>query len=241
MRIYSILACAVCVLFDPAWSAAQDRIRVNIDAAEQTTTTAFTVTTTFTEFVEQGQITTKHTIAQGLVYGGGLTVRTWKNLVLGAAVSYHSKPGSAQLNAELPHPFLFDRPRLVSATASGLKRSEVGTHVMLGMIFPATDHMDIVVSGGPSIFQVQQDLVTRVTYTQTYPYDQVQFTGVTTQRFKDRTIGYHAAADVTVKFSRHVGVGSMLRFARGKLKATGGNPSFDVGGLYADGGLRIIF
>lgn len=243
MRASPILAFAVCVLLDPVWSAAQDRVLVNIDAAQQSTTTTFTSAATFTEFVEQGRTTAKQTIATGPVYGGGVTVRTWRTLLLGAAVSYYSKVSSAQVDAQLPHPFLFDHPRLVSATAAGLKRTEIGTHLIIGVILPATDRLHIVISGGPSVFQVQQDLVSRVTYTHAYPYDEAQFTGVTTQRLKDQPIGYHAGADVTAKFSQHVGVGGTLRFARGKLTSTVGDEalSFDVGGLYAGGGLRFMF
>lgn len=243
MRPCSILVGTACVALLPALGVAQDRVLVSVDVAQQTTTTTFTATTTFTEFVEQGQITTKQTVAKGHVYGSGVTVRAWKSLVLGAAVSYYSKANSAQVDAQLPHPFLFDHPRLVSATASGLERSETGTHLFIGVIVPATNRMNIVISGGPSFFQVQQDLVSQVTYAQTYPYDEVQFTGVTTERIKDHTVGYHAGADITVKFSQHVGVGGTLRFSRGTLTSTfdGDSLSFDVGGLQAGGGLRLSF
>jgi hypothetical protein len=243
MRRDSILAWAACALLVPAVGAAQDRVMVNIDAAQQTTTTTFTSTSAFTEFVEEGHITAQSTVAKGPVYGGGLIVRVWKNVVLGVDVSYYSKAGSAQIDAQLPHPFLFDRPRLVSATAAGIARKETGTHLIVGVIIPATDRMDLVISGGPSFFQVQQDLVSGVTYTHTYPYDAVQFTGVTMERLTDRATGYHAGADVIVKFSQHVGVGGTLRFTRGTISSTldGDRLSFDVGGLLAGGGLRLMF
>jgi hypothetical protein len=90
---------------------------------------------------------------------------------------------------------------------------------------------------------VNQDLVSRVTYTQTYPYDVAQFTGVTIKRVKDRTIGFHAGAGATWKLARHVGVGGTLRYSRGTLDTISGSDpiSFDIGGLHAGGGLRFMF
>jgi hypothetical protein len=243
MRAYTTVACLVCALLDPTGSAAQDRVRVNLDAAEQSTATDFTATATFVEFIEQGQITTEHRVRTGPVFGGGASVRVWKQLALGAAFSYYSKATAANVEAQLPHPFLFDHPRTASGTPSGLKRRETATHLFVGWIIPATDRMELIVSGGPTIFQVNQDLVTGVTYTHAYPYDEAQFTGATSQRAKNRALGVHAGADVIWKFSQRVGVGGILRYARGTFDTAIGSDSvsFDVGGLHAGGGLRLIF
>jgi len=243
MRAYTTVACILCALLDPTGSAAQDRVRVNLDAAQQSTATEFTATTTFVEFHEQGQITTEHRVKTGPVFVGGLSVRVWKQLALGAAFSYYSKATAANVVAQLPHPFLFEHPRTASGAASGLKRTEMASHVIIGWIIPATDRMELIVSGGPTVFQVNQDLATRVSYTHIYPYDEAQFTDVTSQRAKDSTVGVHAGADVIWKFSQRVGVGGTLRYARGTLDTAIGSDSvsFDVGGLHAGGGLRLIF
>ena len=109
---------------------------------------------------------------------------------------------------------------------------------------PATDRFELTFSGGPSVFQVQQDLVQRVSYSQSYPYDAVQFTGVTRERIKDHAAGGNAGADMTWKFSRHLGVGTALRYSRATFDASigsSGPTSFEVGGLHAGAGLRLIF
>jgi hypothetical protein len=243
MRAHTAVACIACALLEPTGSAAQDRVRVNADAAQQSTATEFTATATFVEFVEQAQVTTEHRVKTGPVFGGGASVRVWKQLALGAAFSYYSKATDANVTAQLPHPFLFDQPRGASGTASGVKRTEMASHLFVGWIIPATDRMELIVSGGPTVFQVHQDLVTHVTYTHLYPFDEAQFTGVTSQPAKDSTLGVHAGADVTWKFSRRVGVGGILRYSRGTLDTAIGSDSvsFDVGGLHAGGGLRLIF
>lgn len=239
-RLSSAL-CAVCLLFNPVWTAAQDRVRVGIDGAQQTTTTNLDAATTFTEFLEQGHITTRERVATAPIYGADVSVRVWKNLAVGAALSFYSKGTAGNVEAQIPHPFLFDRARLVSG-ATALKRTETGGHILFAWIIPA-DRLELTLSGGPSIFQVNQAVVSRVTYNQTYPYDVAQFTGVITERAKDRTIGFHAGAGVTWKLARHVGVGGTLRYSRGTLDTTVGDDSlsFDVGGLHAGGGLRLIF
>ena len=242
MRLYRITVCAACLLFTPAWSVAQDRVRVGIDGAQQTTTTNFKAATTFTEFVEQGSITTREHVATAPIYGADVSVRVWKRLVVGAAVSYYSKGTAGSVEAQIPHPFLFDHARLVSGSAAGLTRTEIGSHIGIGWIIPR-DRLELAISGGPSIFRVNQDLVSRVMYTQTYPYDVAQFTGVLKQRLKERTLGFHAGAGVTWKLARHVGAGGTLRYSRGTVDTiVGTDPiSFDVGGLHAGGGIRVIF
>ena len=114
------VVCAIGVLVHAASAAAQDQVRIGIDAALQTATSDFTATAVFTEFVEEGEVTTNHTVGSGLVFGGGVTVRAWRQLAVGAAVSFFSKTGTGQLEAELPHPFLFNQHRLVSGETSWL-------------------------------------------------------------------------------------------------------------------------
>ena len=242
MRILSIVACAICVLCNPVSTAAQDRVRVGFDGAQQTTTTNFSAATTFTEFIEQGRITTRERVAKAPIFDGDVSVRVWKGLAIGVAVSYYSKNSAGNVEAQIPHPFLFDRARLVSGSAAALKRTEMGGHILFAWIIPG-DRLELAISGGPSIFQVNQDLVSRVTYLHTYPYDVAQFAGVITERLKDRAIGFHAGAGVTWRLARHVGVGGTLRYSRGTLDATAGDDSlsFDVGGLHAGGGLRLMF
>ena len=218
MRIYTIIVCAVCVLVTPVWSAAQDRVRVGVDGAQQTTSANFNAATTFTEYVEQGRVSTRERVATAPIYGADVSVRVWRGLAVGAAFSYYSK-GSA-----------------------GLKRTEAGGHILFAWIIPG-DRLELAISGGPSIFQVDQDLVSRVTYNQTYPYDVAQFTGVITEGVRDRTIGFNAGAGITWKLVPHIGVGGTLRYTRGTLDTNVGSEpiSFEVGGLHAGAGLRLIF
>ena len=111
-------------------------------------------------------------------------------------------------------------------------------------VIPATDRFEIGIAFGPSILQVKQDLVERVGYTHAYPYDEAQSAGVVTGRPTETATGFNAGADLTWKFSRHAGIGGVIRFSRARIETTGGAGdavSFDAGGLHAGGGLRLIF
>lgn len=238
----AIAMCAVVILSFSTPGAAQDQVRVGIDAGLQTATSDFTATAVFTEFVEEGQVTTNHTIGSGFVFGGGVTARVWQQLAVGAAVTFFSKTGTGQLEAELPHPFLFNRPRVVSAEASDLKRREIATHILVGWIVPANrNRMEVTLSAGPSIYHVQQDLVSGVTYTHEFPYDAAVFTGAITRRLAKVVVGFHVSGDVTWKLTRDVGLAVGGRYSRATVNDDETGASMDVGGLQIGGGVRFFF
>ena len=239
-RVLMMIVCVVGQVLYAAPGAAQDQVRVGIDAGLQTATSDFAATAVFTEFVEEGQVTTSHTVGSGLVFGGGVTVRAWQQLAVGAAVSFFSKAGTGQLEAELPHPFLFNQHRLVSGDASDLKRREIATHILIGWIVPA-DRMEVTVSAGPSIYQVQQDLVSGITYTHAFPYDVAVFTGAITRRLEKVVVGFHVSGDVTWKLTNDVGLAVSGRYSRATVNDDETGASIDVGGLQLGGGVRFFF
>lgn len=232
------------LILQASWSAAQDRVRVDISAGEQTTTTLFSQAGTFEEFLENASFNVANEVKTDAFYDVGVTIRLWRGLSTGLAVSYFTKGDSAAVEASIPHPFFFDRPRSINGPGAGLKRTETGVHIVVGWTVPATDRFELTFAGGPSVFQVQQDLVQRVSYSHSYPYDAAQFTGVAAQRIKDHAVGGNASANVTWKLSRHVGIGAALRYSHATLDASivsSESTSFDVGGLHAGGGLRFMF
>jgi hypothetical protein len=239
-RIGVIAMCALGVLLHATSGAAQDQVRVSVDAGLQTATSDFTATALFTEFVEEGQVTTNHNVGSGFVFGGGVTVRVWEQLAVGAAVSYFSKAGTGELEAELPHPFLFNQHRVVTGSVSDLKRREFGTHVIVGWIVPV-DRMEVTMSGGPSIFQVRQDLVSGVTYTHQFPYDVAEFTGAVTRQFDKVVVGFHISGDVTWKLSNDIGLAASGRYSHASVTDDETGATFDVGGLQIGGGVRLFF
>ena len=109
---------------------------------------------------------------------------------------------------------------------------------------PVNEAFEIAVFGGPTFFDIKQDLVTDVLFTNTYPYDTATYTGTTTGRQSESTVGFNAGADVTFYFSSHVGVGVLARFSRATIdlpSQDGGTVAVDTGGFQTGGGLRLRF
>jgi hypothetical protein len=243
MNAYRVLACGLGLLAVPAAGLAQDRVRVSVNAGQQTSASTVGQTGVFEDFLEDATFTADHEIDADVFYDGGLTIRIAGGFMAGLAVSYFSGPDATAVQAALPHPFFFEQPRSVSGESGGLKRTETGVHILFGWV-AGTDRVEVMVTAGPSILKAEQDLVERIEYTHAYPFDEAQFTGVARQRVSETAAGFNVGADVTWRFARNVGLGGLIRYSHGTvdgLTVAGSPVSFDVGGLHAGGGLRFVF
>src|SRR5439155_7779081 len=98
-------------------TAAREIGYVDVNFGIQPTTTSFDVTLHPLTFVEPATVQTGYSIkpARELDFGGG--VHLTRTLAVGAAVSRFDKADDVAVNAQVPHPFFFNRPRSVSGTA----------------------------------------------------------------------------------------------------------------------------
>jgi len=168
----------------------------------------------------------------------------------GVGVSYNhtSGDGNATIAAQIPDPKVFDNPRAVSLSASGLKHNEDAVHVDVLYRFAATPKIDVTVGGGPTFFSMKQEFVTEFAVTETSappgPYVNPTVTPTITG-VKKSPVGFNIGADVTYMLTHSMGVGMLLRFAHA-------NPSLDVpstptpievhaGGFQIGGGFRYRF
>ena len=235
--------CAVCS--DPA--AAQERLRLSATVGQQTTTTTVSQDQTFDRYFEQGSFNFERIVPKALVYDAGVTIRVWRGLYAGGAVSIFNATGPGALTARVPHPLQFNKPRTTTGEVAGARRFEMGEHIMFGWAIPADGGLDFTLFAGPSIFTTEQLLVRSLTLsldTEVFPFDELAFPATVTETLRDNVIGYNAGVDMTWRVSRNVGLGLLLRYSNGKkaLTPTGAQPvDVTVGGLHAGGGLRILF
>ena len=228
-------------------ASAQERFRVSVNAGQQTSTTTVTQEQTFERYFEQGSFTFERIVPKAAIYDLGFTVRLWRDLHAGAAVSMFEKSGAGTLTARVPHPLQFSTPRTTTGEIANANRREFGQHIMFGWTFPAAAGLDFMVFGGPSIFTTEQLLTTTLNLSldkEVFPFDELAFPGAQTETLKQNVTGYNAGVDMTWTFNRHVGVGVLLRYSQGKKEfaPTGSNPvEVTVGGLHAGGGLRLRF
>jgi hypothetical protein len=217
---------------------------VDVNLGLQATSTAFDITTHPQTFVEPATVQTTYSVkgAREFDIGGG--VRVTHNLAVGGSFSKFAKGGNVTVDARVPHPFFFDRARTVSGTADNLSRHETGFHGKVVFIAPAGVGWEVLVSGGPSFFRVEQDLVEDIKIKETYPYDTATFDNAVARRHSSSALGFNVGADVTRLLTPHMGVGAAVVISRAKLHFdTFSDPTreFDVGGTRVGGGLRFRF
>lgn len=192
------------------------------------------------EFGEPATINTTYHVATapGFAIGGG--ARVWRRVAVGVEVSRVSHAHNADVSAQVPHPFFFNQPRSVSGTANDLDRTELGVHVLASWVAPLSHRWQLALSGGPSWINVDQDLVTDVTVTQTYPYDTATFSGVVTQKASKGHAGFNVGAEAAYLLTPHAGVafGARYSYAHVPLSSTA---STDAGGVHVTAGLRLRF
>jgi hypothetical protein len=217
---------------------------LGINGIYQSNGTAFDDTFRLTLNQEDGSLTAGHKVSAGPaldIFGGGRVVGL---LGLGFGVSLFQRDDDAAVRANLPHPFFFDQPRGVAGSATGLARRERAFHVDAMLLVPVSDAFQVLLFGGPSYISVDQDMVTEVKFSEAYPYDEAQYTGVEITKRSGSKLGYNVGADVCVFVSRHVGVGTLVRFSRAniELPSTGTEAAIsEAGGLQLGGGLRVRF
>ncbi|MGH9372633.1 MAG: outer membrane beta-barrel protein, partial [Vicinamibacterales bacterium] len=227
------------------WAGDQPpRFALSLNGGYQSSTTEFDDRFTFDLYQETGTTRVAYPIEAGFLFDAGGSVRIWRGLAAGVAVSRFVRDGAASTNTSLPHPFFLQRNRDIDGEADGIKREETGIHIQAQYQLPLTGSLQIVLMGGPSVLQVKQTLVTEVNFNEEYPYDTATFTGVDSDRVSRSATGFNIGADVQWMFSPHVGAGALVRFtsATVDLDAAGDRTvSVDAGGTQVGAGLRFVF
>lgn len=222
-----------------------DRVRVAVDAGVQLSSDDFETTTSRALYLENAAITTSYRVRRGLLGDGGISLRLAGRVSVGLVVSSFTTTNDGDVSASLPHPFVFGRPRTATGTAGGRRRDEVAAHLQGIYTLPPHGRLDVALFAGPSYFRVRQDVVTDISFSDTYPYDTAAFTAASSTPVRANAFGFNAGADVGVRLSRHAGVGGGVRFSQATLKLAvpGGRGTVpaDAGGAAIQGGLRLYF
>lgn len=232
-----------------AQGAPDDRVFLNIGFGVESGSTDANDTKQYTLYEETATTNTSTSWTSGSFFGGGVDFRIFRNLTVG--VSYHQETNTSDtvITGSVPHPIFFNRPRNFPADtkAGGLQRRENATHVSFGWIVPIGAKLDVLVSGGPSFFRLQQEVVSDVTIAERggdFTQLVVQPTEVNEKR---STTGYNVGADVTYVFwqndSVRIGGGGFVRYAAAKTDVRLLVSDFDttVGGIQFGFGARIRF
>lgn len=220
------------------------RASVSINAGSQPSSISFAGSATNIVNLENAVTNTGYKVANGPAFDGGVAVRLLGHLGIGVGISSFSNEHDASISASIPHPFFFNTPRSISGVGS-LRRNELAAHVQAVYVLATGRKWDIAIAGGPSFFSTEQDVVSDVTYAETYPYDTATFVAASTSRVSKKAVGFNASADVTVHVAPHVGLGVLVRFSRASLEfavpSHAETVKLNAGGVQVGGGLRLFF
>ena len=238
------MAAALAGALLPAAAGAQTGGWVSFNGATQATATTFTDNVGFIEFHEDADFDADYAVGTGVVFDGGAGVRLANGIGFGVAVSRFERLDPVSLDARIPHPFFFNRPRSLTGSEPDLTRLETAVHVEVRWFEAVSDTVELAVFGGPTLFNVRQDLVTAIGYDHAYPYNEASLASATTTAASASAVGFHAGADVGFFFSETVGLGALIRYSGGSVDLPGEGESMvpvDVGGFHVGGGLRLRF
>ena len=217
---------------------------VVVNGGYQLTTNDFADGAVRRENAEDGRIDATYALKSGLAFDVAAGGVLWRRLAVGVGVSRFSTVTPGSLRATIPHPFFFNQARSISGEVNDLKREELAVHVQARGIFPVGTRLQVMVFGGPSFFQVKQDVITDVTFDESYPYDEASFRSAATTGASVSTIGFNVGGDVAFFFTRQVGIGATVQFASATVDVPGvlgSTQAVKVGGGQAGFGLRLRF
>jgi hypothetical protein len=153
------------------------------------------------------------------------------------------------LGVNIPHPTMFNRhASATSTTSSRLERRDRALDFSLIYLPRTPDAVKVRLFGGPTYFWVRQQMVSLINYEQEYTFGGLNLVDITTFEQEEPTgsvWGFHAGADVAWFFSRHVGVGGVVRLNVGTADVddplSGESAELKVGRATVGGGLRVRF
>jgi len=210
----------------------------------QSTSNAFSATTTLTRNVESGSVTTSYGAGRPPAVDIGARGRAARHLAVGGSITWMSQHTSGDVSAAVPHPFFFNALRNVSGVGTDLPREEIAVHGEVSGLVPIGRALQLAVFAGPSYFRLQQGLVVDVAVNETYPYDTATFASATTTAVTRSKVGYNAGLDVSGRIASHLGLGFTARYSRASVRlpaTTTDDVTVRVGGLQVGGGVRFGF
>jgi hypothetical protein len=220
------------------------RVRVVLNGIGAFTNLSFGDTRQYAEYAETTSVSTSYSMKTA--FGPDVAVQLSLFRGLGVLVGYSlaSRSESGRFEASRPHPLYLNRPRSLSGELTGYKYKEGALQLDLAY-GRGSGRLDWSLFAGASVFQVEADLLNQLTFTDTYPYDELTLASAPATRIKASPTGFNVGGRLDYRFGRTFGAGVLVRYSTASVKLRA-NPdasevSFDAGGLQAGAGLRLYF
>jgi hypothetical protein len=245
-----LLAIALAAAASPAYAqwrhrpVRQERGWFGISGGIQAATSRFDDAFDLTLYTEPERITVDYPSKGALLIAANGGYRVWRRLSIGLGVTRAAHGGDAAVKASLPHPFFDNTFRIVEGTTNA-RRTENGAHLQIGWSLRLSPRLRVILTGGPSVLNVNQTFVTDVRFSEAFPFDSAAFTSAVTKDSSRTAIGFNAGADLwwTLR-RRRVAVGALVQVAYAQPRLDAGNGRrvpVDAGGAQVGVGLRKTF
>jgi len=236
----AVLSVVVCTAFAQSAQAQMtwtDKGFVNVSFGVQTGSHTLGTSSDFDLYDELGHLDTTHDVDGGALFDISGGYKVWRNLAVGIGFSRVKSDADVAISARVPDPIEFDRPRSITATASGAEHSETAIYLVGTWMMPVTDKVDVGFSFGPTIFSVKQDVPTAVAVSEPGP----TVTSTTFTSVDKTTVGVTFGVDVTYLVTPRIGAGGLIRYSVGSADLDGASDSLTLGGFQIGAGVRFRF
>jgi hypothetical protein len=224
-----------------AQSSSDSRVAVTVSAGARPTASDFSQFVSFEAYSEEGSLTTSYSVKQQPLLNVGIAGRIWHGLGAGVEGTYLHNSFPAQITALVPHPLIANQPRTVSGDATVSNR-QLAMHLEAVYWIRRSDRLEVLATGGPSFVRADQDFVTDVSYTQTFPYNTATFAGADISRQRKSAVGANIGAQIGWRLKGPLGVAGLVRYSHVTYHIpTIGAASVPLGGLDVGGGVRFLF
>jgi len=245
----SLVVLAVTLAFATPAAAQDSRVFANINFGYQVQDQTLRQTAEFPLYDETASWEATHSLEGGPIFDVGVGFRVFPRLSIGASYTLRTKQSrDVTITASIPSPIFTDTFRSATASATGLEYTEQAVHVQAFWHIPVTVEFDVTLFGGPTFFQVKNDLIAGLDVVEAGgDFSSVNLQNISTTRPSESAVGFNVGIDGTYMFIRNAGIGAMLRYSRGSVDlaapAGTGSESFsiDAGGLEIAAGLRFRF
>lgn len=242
--IHAALGCALLLAVAgpvSAQSASSDKFFLNVNLGYQTQSRDLAGGGTYTIYEEDATFSTSQTIKSGLIFDVNAGYEVAENFAIGVGWTTFSKTSSVNISAQVPHPAFVGQFRTVTGEADA-KHSANAININAVWRYPVSGKADVIVSAGPSIVKVSQDVATGITIKpEAWPFPPPELDTVTVSSESKTTVGFNAGVDFAYMLDPRYGVGAGLRYTFASADIPGLDDNVKVGGLQLLFGARLRF
>jgi len=214
-----------------------DKGFASVNFGAQAPSQSLDTVTTFDIYGETATQSASQDVGGGAFFDISGGYKVWKNLAAGIGFTFVGSTSDLQVQAQIPDPTFFDRPRPVSASLPGAKHRQTAINLTGTWMMPVTDKIDVGFQFGPTIFLVSQDVPGTLQVTEPGP----TVTSASLEKDDHTTVGVHFGIDATYLITPKFGAGLLVRYSVGSVDIAGATDGLTLGGFQIGFGGRARF